>query len=231
LIRECLSQLLQTFPEFHVVATAGSGTAALEEVDTHRPHVVVMDVPTPGPPSLGTVRRVRRAHPFVKVVVLTSNQQPVYVQEAFAAGANAYLSRQIGADELRRALVTVHHEGAALGSGVAAHVLQLLARRSAVHGSSPVSMLTERERQILFMIAEDYRTEPIARRLGIRTKTVRNHISSIYSKLGTSDRVQTALYAKRLFGLLHEASVPLVAPPAAAPALSNARLDALSWPE
>lgn len=222
LVLEGLSRLLQTFAEFHVVAMVSDGTDAIEELTTHRPHVVVMDLSVPGTSSLETVRRMRRVHPFVKVVILTSNQQPVYMQEAFVAGANAYLSRRIDADELRRSLITVHLEGAALGSGVAAHVLQLLAGRSTL-GSSPVAQLTERERQVLRMIAEDYDTELIARRLSIRAKTVRNHISSIYAKLGTTNRVQTALYAKRVFGLLHEPSVRVDPPSLPAPAAVGAR--------
>jgi len=226
LVLEGLSQLLQTFPEFHVVAMAGDGVEALEALGTHRPHVVVMDVAVPGPATLETVRRMRQIHPFVKVVILASNQQPPYVREAFFAGANAYLSRRIDADELRRSLITVHDEGAALGSGVAAHVLQLLADRSSTGELSPVSMLTDRERQILFMIAEDYGTDPIARRLGICAKTVRNHLSSIYAKLGTADRVQTALYAKRLFGLLHDSCDPTVpAAPGYAKQCAASRVD------
>lgn len=222
LMLDAVTRLLETFPEFRIVATAGDAPTALEKMTRYHPHVVVLDLPASSSAGLEMVREMRRSNRFVKVVILASNQQPAYMQEAFLAGANAYLSRRIDAVEFRRLLNVVYHEGAALGSGMAAHVLQWLAGRSASSdSSSPVSFLTERERQILFMIAEDCPTGLIARQLGISPKTVRNYCSSIYSKLGTLNRIQTTLYAKRHFGLLHdppvfEASVDISRPRASA---------------
>lgn len=196
LVAEGFRKLLEGFSEFSVVSVAPDGMSALREVRRERPHVVVMGLCPAGSDGAQVARAIRRDFQHVRIVVLATNQQPVYMREAFAAGANAYLSRNIGADELRDTLLTVHREGAALSTVAAGQVLELLSGRPA-DGSSPLSLLTERERQILFLVADEQATHRIAKRLGISPKTVRNYLSRIYAKLGTQDRVQTALYAKR----------------------------------
>ncbi|NGO11152.1 response regulator transcription factor [Streptomyces sp. HC44] len=199
IVLEGLHKLLDGFSEFSVVAVARDGASALRQLRVHRPHIVLMGLRLPGMGGVETTRAIRRESAHVRIVFLASHQQPVYVREAFQAGANAYLSRAINAGELRDALVTVYREGAVFSPAIASHLLQLVSGQPE-DGASPISRLTGRERQILSMIADDHETGHIARSLGISPKTVRNYLSRIYAKLGTPNRVQTALYAKRSFG-------------------------------
>ncbi|MEG3626654.1 response regulator transcription factor [Streptomyces poriticola] len=196
LVAEGLRNLLETFREFSVVAVAHDQATALRQLHRHHPHLVVMGL---GPAAGGAVdaaRAIRQDSRHVRIIMLASSQQPIHMREAFVAGANAYLSRDIDAEELRDALLTVHHEGAALSATAAGQVLELVSG-GLTGDSSPLALLTRRERQILFLVADDQETRHIAARLGITPKTVRNYLSRIYAKLGTRNRLQTALYALR----------------------------------
>ncbi|MFC8428933.1 response regulator [Streptomyces sp. NPDC057253] len=206
LVAEGFQKILEGFAEFSVVSLARDGVSALQMVRRERPHLVVMGLGPAGGDGAQVARAIRRDFRHVRIVVLATNQQPVYMREAFAAGANAYLSRDIGAEELRDTLLTVHREGAALSTVAAGQVLELLSGNPE-DDASPLSQLTERERQILFLMADEHATHGIAKRLGISPKTVRNYLSRIYAKLGTQNQVQTALYARRSLHLRPEATV------------------------
>lgn len=196
LIAEGLRNLLQSFTEFSVVAVAHDEATALRQLRRHHPHLVVMGLGAGGNSGIGTVRAIRQDSRHVRITILASSQQPIYMREAFVAGANAYLSRDIGAQELRDTLLTVHREGAALTAAAAGQVLELVSG-GLTGNSSPLALLTRREREILFLVADDQETHRIAAQLGITPKTVRNYLSRIYAKLGTRNRLQTALYALR----------------------------------
>ncbi|MGW6025397.1 response regulator [Streptomyces sp. NPDC055099] len=199
LVLEGFRKLLDGFTEFSVVSIAHDAAAALEQLRRQRPQIVVMGLAVPGTGGMNAIRAIRRESGHVRIVILSSNQQPVYMREAFVAGANAYLSRSIDADELRGTLLAVHRDGAAFTAATAGPILQLMAGRHRGDDTA-LSTLTERERQILSMVADDHETDCIATVLGIRPKTVRNYLSRIYAKLGTPNRVQTVLYAKRSLG-------------------------------
>ncbi|MFG2497873.1 response regulator [Streptomyces sp. NPDC048441] len=199
LVLEGFRKLLDGFTEFSVVSIAHDAASAVEHLRRHRPQIVVMGPGVPGTGGVDATRAIRRESGHVRIVILSSNQQPVYMREAFVAGANAYLSRSIDADELRATLLAVHRDGAAFSAATAGPILQLMSG-SYRGDDSPLAMLTERERQILSLVADDQETDCIATHLGIRPKTVRNYLSRIYAKLGTPGRVQTALYAKRSLG-------------------------------
>jgi DNA-binding NarL/FixJ family response regulator len=196
LVAESLRGLLESFREFSVADIAADGPSAMRLLRRHRPHIVVMGLGIAGAGGLDAVRAIRQESRHVRIVILTSSQQPVYMREAFVAGANAYLSRDIRPAELHDTLLTVHREGAALSAAAAGQVLQLVSG-GVRDDPSPWSMLTTREREVLFLVADDQETHRIAARLGITPKTVRNYLSSIYAKLGTRNRVQTALYVLR----------------------------------
>lgn len=206
IVLEGLRTLVDSFSEFSVVGTARDGATALRELRTGRPQIVLIGLRLPGMGAVAAARALRRESAHVRIVFLASRQQPVYVREAFQAGANAYLSRTtINAAELRDALLTVHREGAVFSPATAGHLLELVSGQKGEEFGSPFSRLTGRERQILSMVADDHETGHIATSLGISPKTVRNYLSRIYAKLGTPGRVQTALYAKGALGY-HEAA-------------------------
>ncbi|MFD6418215.1 response regulator [Streptomyces sp. NPDC060194] len=199
IVLDGLRSLLDSFDDFHVVSATSDGDSALEGLRTHRPHIVVTSPSVTGTGGVHAARLIRRDSAHVRIVVLTSHQQPVFVREAFLAGANAYLSRGIGREELRQTLLAVHRDGASL-SGTAAELVLRFASGRHTDDGSPLAGLTRRERQILSLVADDHETGHIASHLGISPKTVRNYLSRIYAKLGTPNRVQTALYAKRSLG-------------------------------
>ncbi|MWA14495.1 response regulator transcription factor [Streptomyces sp. BA2] len=199
LVLEGFRKLLDGFTEFSVVSIAHDAATALEHLRGRRPQIVVMGLGVPGTGGVDAIRAIRRESGHVRIVILSSNQQPVYMREAFVAGANAYLSRSIDANELRGTLLAVHRDGAAFTAATAGPILQLMSGRHRGDDTA-LSTLTERERQILSLVADDHETDCIATALGIRPKTVRNYLSRIYAKLGTPNRVQTVLYAKRSLG-------------------------------
>lgn len=196
LVAEGFRNLLQSFKEFSVVAIAHDEATALRQLRRHHPHLVVMGLGAGGNGGMETTRAIRQGSRHVRIIVLASSQQPIYMREAFVAGANAYLSRDIGAQELRDTLLTVHREGVSLSATAAGQILELVSGGLS-RDASPLDLLTRREREILFLVADDQETHHIAARLGITPKTVRNYLSRIYAKLGTRNRLQTALYALR----------------------------------
>lgn len=199
IVLDGLRSLLDSFDEFTVVSAASDGTSALQGLRAHRPHIVITSLSVAGMGGIHAARLIRKDSAHVRIVVLTSNQQPVFIREAFLAGANAYLSRRISREELRQTLLTVHRDGASLSGATAGLILEFASGRPSEDGS-PLSRLTGRERQILSLVADDHDTGHIASHLGISPKTVRNYLSRIYAKLGTPNRVQTTLYAKRFLG-------------------------------
>lgn len=200
LVLEGLRRIVCGYPEFFVVATARDGESALRQIRLHRPHIVLMGIGPhiAGTDGIETTRIIRRHHVHTKVVILASSQQLVYMQEAFLAGAHGYLSNNIDQSELRASLQAVYHEGAVLQNGMASHVLRMVSGRPSID-DDPLSGLKGRERQILFMMAHGHNTNYIATSLNLSPKTVRNYFSRIYAKLGTGDRLQTVLYARRSF--------------------------------
>ncbi|WP_029391635.1 response regulator transcription factor [Streptomyces xiaopingdaonensis] len=208
-VLEGLRKLLDSFDEFSVVSTALDAASALHALRTRRPQIVVTGPTVAGAGGIHAARLIRQDSPHVRIVVLSSNQQPVFMREAFMAGANAYLSRCISGEELRQTLLAVHRDGAALSGAAAGLILQIASGCPPDEGS-PLSQLTERERQILSLVADDHETGHIAKYLGISPKTVRNYLSRIYAKLGTPNRVQTTLYAKRFMGRPQPDGAPAV---------------------
>ncbi|RFU84705.1 DNA-binding response regulator [Streptomyces triticagri] len=200
LVLDGMCSLLEGFQEFEVVSAVSDGEAALRCLRVDHPHLVVTGLGGAGMGIANAVRAIRRGSPHVRIVVVTSRQQAVFVREAFLAGASAYLSRRISREELRQTLLTVHREGAALSGETAGLVLQFASEARLGGDGSPLAGLTGRERQVLSLVADDHDTGRIASQMGISPKTVRNYLSRIYAKLGTSNLVQTALYAKGSLG-------------------------------
>jgi DNA-binding NarL/FixJ family response regulator len=195
---EGLRRIVCGYPEFSVVATAHDRQSALKQIDLHRPHIVLMGIGSnpAGTDGIETTRIIRRRHMHTKVVILAPSQQAFYMREVFLAGAHGYLSNNIDQDELRTSLQVVYREGAVLQHDMTSHLLQMVSGRPSI-GGDPLSDLSRRERQILFMLAHGHDTNQIATSLSLSSKTVRNYFSRIYAKLGTGNRLQTVLYARR----------------------------------
>jgi two-component system, NarL family, response regulator LiaR len=189
MVRAGLRTFLGLQPDLEVVGEAGSGEQALALVPAVRPDIVLLDLVLPGMPGLEVVRRLRAAHPAVKVVVLTSYAGEDQVLPAVRAGVAGYLLKDVGPAELAGAVRAVHAGGASLDPTVAATVLR------GVSGPRPEDALTPREREVLRLVARGRSNRLIARDLALSEKTVKAHVSAILAKLAVTDRTQAALYA------------------------------------
>jgi two-component system, NarL family, response regulator LiaR len=190
LVRAGLRTFLGLQADMAVVGEAGSAEQALALVPGLAPDVVLLDLVLPGMSGVEAVRRLRAAHPEVKVVVLTSFAGEDSVLPAIRAGAAGYLLKDVGPAELAEALRVVHRGGAPLHPSVAATVMHSVA--------DPVrDPLTPREHEVLRLIARGLSNRLIARDLALSEKTVKAHVSAILGKLGVADRTQAALYAVR----------------------------------
>jgi NarL family two-component system response regulator LiaR len=195
-VRQGVRAFLATQPDLAVVGAAGSGEEALRLVAEHAPDVVLVDLVMPGMDGVETTRRLRQLSPRTQVLVLTSYDQDEHIFPAIRAGALSYLLKEIGPEELADAIRRAARGEAVLHPRVAARVVQEL------HGTrkdqpNPFVDLSERELEVLRLIAGGLTNEEIAERLVISEKTVKSHVSNILAKLHVADRTQAAIYAWR----------------------------------
>ncbi|MFJ2967587.1 LuxR C-terminal-related transcriptional regulator [Streptomyces collinus] len=196
LVLDGIERLIDGYPEFSVVGTAQDWAAMARGIQADTPDIVITEFQLPGMTVIEASTVIRRELPGAKIVILDANQQPLYVWEAIRAGVCGFLSMQMDTQELRRALLSVHRDGAMLTPSIANRVLKAVAGGS--DATDPLSTLTDRERSILYLLADDYDTRSIAVFLHLSPKTVRNYLSRIYIKIRVRDRFHAALYAKRI---------------------------------
>ncbi len=195
-VRGGLRALLESLPAYEVVGEAVDGEAAVREVQLTRPDVVLMDVQMPGVDGLEATRRIRAATPDVAVLVLTMFDDDDTVFAAMKAGAQGYLLKGAEQGEIDRAIRAVVAGEAIFGPGVAARVLQHFADPPAAAADVPFPQLTDREREVLDLVAGGHRNAAIAEELFLSPKTVANHISSIFAKLAVADRSAAIVRAR-----------------------------------
>src|SRR3954463_3883051 len=174
-----------------VAGMAASGREAVRLAEEQQPDVVLMDLSMPDLDGIGATRELRRRAPDTQVVVLTSFSDRDRILDALDAGAGGYLLKDAEPDELLRGIRAAGRGGAPPGPKAARHLIA--GRRR----SEPTEQLTEREQEILALIAQGQPNKVIARRLDIAEKTVKNHVSRILQTLGVTDRTQAALWAQR----------------------------------
>jgi DNA-binding NarL/FixJ family response regulator len=190
-VRRGLVQLCAAAEDLEVVADVGDGEEAVAAVDRLDPDVVLMDLSMPGIDGVEATRRIQQGHPGVRVVILTSFSDQARILDAIAAGAAGYLLKDAEPDELLRGVRAAATGDAPFSPKAAKALLTLGARRSA--GAE----LTSRELEVLECVAEGLSNKLIARRLGISEKTVKTHLTSVFQRIGVTDRTQAALWAQR----------------------------------
>lgn len=195
IVRQGVRAYLQTLEDIHVVAEADSGAAAIAVCAEHRPHVVLMDLEMPGElDGITATRQIRKLYPATQVIVVTSHHQDEYIFPAVRAGAISYLLKDVEPDELAAAIRKAAQGEAVLDSRVASRiVLELQGMRK--DEVNPFTELSEREFDVLRLIAAGQSNAEIAAALFISENTVKTHISNILQKLHLSDRTQAAVYA------------------------------------
>ena len=198
-VREGLAAILSTDPEIQVVGLASHGEEALALIPETQPDVVLMDLKMPVMNGVQTTQRLRRDHPGVYVLVLTTYADEEWVLDAVRAGAAGYLLKDTRRDELLAAIKGTAEGRSYLAPTIAGKVMQqAIAGPPAASPDEPSGeAFTERELQILRLLAKGYRNPEIAQRLYLAQGTVRNYVSAIFQKLGVSDRTQAAVEALR----------------------------------
>jgi DNA-binding NarL/FixJ family response regulator len=198
-VREGLAAILSTDPGIEVVGLASDGQEALDLVPEATPDVVLMDLKMPILNGVQATRQLRRAHPQIYVLVLTTYAADEWVFDALQAGAAGYLLKDTRRDDLIAAIKGTVAGRSYLDPAIAGRVVQQAIASPSPAGSAepPSEAFTERELQVLHLLAKGYRNTEIAQRLYLAQGTVRNYVSAILQKLGVSDRTQAAVEAIR----------------------------------
>jgi DNA-binding NarL/FixJ family response regulator len=195
-VREGLATILGTLPDVAVVATAADGAQAVRLAGEHRPDVVLMDLRMPGLDGAAATAEIRAGLPEVQVVVLTTYADDESIFAALDAGAIGYLTKDAGREDIRRAIEAAAAGQAMLDGTVQARLVAAARTRPARPATLPDG-LTEREAEVLGLIAQGCSNAAIARRLFVTEATVKTHINHIFAKTMSRDRAQAVAYAHR----------------------------------
>lgn len=196
LYREGLVTAISTMPGNEVVGEAGDGEEAVARVGELRPDVVVMDLHMPRMNGVQATRLVTEEHPGVSVLVLTMLENDESVFAAVRAGAKGYLLKGADRAEISRALDAVAHGEVVFSAGIAGRVMAYFAAGRNGSQVAPFPELTEREREVLDLVARGLTNAAIARELVVSDKTVRNHVSNVFAKLHVAGRAEAVARAR-----------------------------------
>jgi DNA-binding NarL/FixJ family response regulator len=199
LMREGLRILLELEPDMQVAGEAGDGQAALDAYAATQPDVVLMDIRMPGMDGVEATRRLREQWPRARVIILTTFDDDASVFEGLRAGALGYLLKDVSGHDLAEAVRTVAGGGALIEPSVARRVLAEFARLAPPArppDAGPAEPFSEREREIVRLLAAGLSNREIGERLCLAEGTVKNYVTSILQKLGARDRTQAAIRAR-----------------------------------
>jgi len=191
LVRRGLTSLLNGVADISVVGAAADGEEAVAYVAEERPDIVLMDISMPGMDGFEALRRLLKAVPGTRVVMLTSFSDHDLVIEAIDTGAIGFLLKDADPSDLINGIRAAARGDSPLSPKAAKELLGERARRR------PIDDLTQRERDVLTLVGRGLSNKQIAWRLGISEKTVKAHLGSVFDRLGVQDRTQAALWAQR----------------------------------
>jgi NarL family two-component system response regulator LiaR len=196
MVRQGVKAFLITQPDIAVVGEAASGEEAVKLAAQYVPDVILMDLIMPNMDGVEATRRVKHVSPRSQVVVLTSYHEDEHIFPALKAGALSYILKDVSAEELASAIRKAASGEAVLHPRVAARVIkELQGKREEAH--NPFTELSERELEVLKLIADGMSNAEMAAKLVLSEKTIKGHVSNILSKLHLVDRTQAAVYAWR----------------------------------
>jgi len=194
--REGVRTMLSVAPEIEIVGEAASGDETITQAESLQPDVILMDLKMPGVNGIEATRRILHTSPHIGVLVLTMFEADESVFAAMRAGARGYLLKDADQEELIRAIKAVSRGEAIFSPAIAQRLIHYFAALRPVAADLAFPELTDREREILELMAQGHTNAEIAERLMLRTKTVQNHISNIFSKLQVADRSQAIVRAR-----------------------------------
>jgi DNA-binding NarL/FixJ family response regulator len=183
-VREMMVEILARDKDYRLVGQCGEGHAGLRMCLELKPDLVVLDAKLPGLNGVELLRRLTRKLPALRVLVFSAHENPVVVRQMLEAGARGFVEKTAGFAQFKRGLATIASGGTYFGPAIASVLRNVVAHPES--GGSP-DFLTEREREILQLVAEGHSTKEIAAKLGISAKTVDNHRTNLMRKLNIHD--------------------------------------------
>lgn len=205
LLRDGLRAALQKDGQFEVVGEAADGLTAVHKISSSDPDVVIMDIGLPGIDGIEATRQLREKRPGTRVIMLTSHDNDQEIFASLAAGANGYCLKDLGAERLKRAILSVSEGAAWLDPRIAGKVLTIFSKEAVNHSGASeaakedelISPLSQRETEVLKLMVDGLSNKEIADRLVIGVSTVRTHVEHILEKLSVSGRTEAAVKAMR----------------------------------
>lgn len=194
-VRAGLRSLLSEETDLEVVAEAGSSEEAIVQVKNHAPDVVIMDIQLPGQSGLEACREITRQFPETKVVMLTSYAGGSFLDQAIRAGASGYVLKKVGNEELVRAIRAAYQGDIAMDAKTTSQVVSRLKKLESLVEENAFKELSQREMEIMALVAEGDGNKEIGQKLNLTEITVRNYVSNILSKLQLRNRIEIATYA------------------------------------
>jgi DNA-binding NarL/FixJ family response regulator len=194
--RQGLRNLLQTVDDLEVVGEATTGAETVRLANELQPDVILMDLQMPGVNGIEATRLVMNASPHIGILMLTMFEDDESVFAALRAGARGYLLKGALKAEIVRAIRSVGSGEAVFGPAIARRLMQYFSARPPNTAALAFPELSEREREILDLMAQHYTNAEIAERLSLAPKTVRNHVSNVFAKLQVADRAQAIIRAR-----------------------------------
>jgi DNA-binding NarL/FixJ family response regulator len=201
LFREGLRALFAALPDIEVIGEAQDGEAAIMQVNALQPDVVLMDINMPGLNGVEATRRILSTHPNLGVIMVTMLEDDASVFAAMRAGARGYVLKGAHHDEILQAIRAIATGQAVFGPAIATRMMNFFQGLNQPVSKSGIAVqafpeLTEREREVLVLIAQGISNKEIAEKLVISMKTVSNHITNIFGKLRVADRAQAIIRAR-----------------------------------
>ena len=196
LFRDGLRALFQSIEDVVIVGESSDGQVAITEITHLQPDVVLMDIQMPGVNGIEATRRISTSSPHIGIIILTMFEDDDSVFAAMRAGARGYILKGADQHEMLRTIRAVSDGEALFGAQIANRLMDFFADLSPQATAGIFPELTEREHEVLELIARGHKNQEIARQLVIAHKTVRNHVSNIFSKLQVADRAQAIIRAR-----------------------------------
>jgi DNA-binding NarL/FixJ family response regulator len=197
ILRDGICSLLKGYDDIEVIGEAPDGKTALQMVNELLPDLVIMDISMPDMNGIDATRRILNEHPDVKVIALSMHHDKQFVSEIFRAGASGYLIKDSAFDELDHAIRIVMNGKTYINPQIASLVVESLISQSSMSPSQSFSLLTEREREVLQLIAEGRSTKQIAYDLHVSSKTVESHRRQVMGKLNVRSVAELTKFAIR----------------------------------
>lgn len=197
LFRNGMHALLAADPEIEVIGEATTGEEVIAMAASLQPDVILMDLQMPGVGGIEATRRILHTSPHIRILVVTMYEDDHSVFTAIRAGARGYLLKGAGPDEVLRAISAVGSGEAIFSPAIATRLIDFFANLQPLALPHALPELTDREREILSLIAQGQSNVAIARQLALSPKTVSNYVSNIFSKLQVADRAQAMLRARQ----------------------------------